>query len=1407
MDPVAVGALGELIATAVAAAAGKSWAKIRPNPEAKAVRRAVERALVAAFRDASRDEVAAGDDWVAEVAGVWEPAFTMEVVNALVGCLARPTKAQDEFAVLAVRALGDSGCDIAELDRTFWIEQFLCVLPQLMFDQLRLAALSSDSSVRNLVGHLLDQRAEFRTTGAQVTVATPRQFREDVIGLLQRLDEEARTGRLPPYLPRGADVSRLARTVRVRRGVRTGVRSEEVAESAARWAYLLPVERSEDAEDGELVRPWPEVAAAHRRLVVLGDPGLGKSWLIRTETCRLCLEALGAAARGEDLGAVMIPVPVRCDQLLACGGQSLAESAARYLVSQQLLPSRSESRLRARLDDGWTVFLLDALDELTTTEEYGRLKELLRSWQAQVGDRAWFVLTSRIAGYRGPPAADACEVELQALTPGDVSAAVTAWQLQPPVAAQVLARVKDPAVAGMTRIPLLLGLLCSLAAELPGQQLPVTRGELYERVLRWFLTQTHRADERPHQPELLAEEVDALLDTVAPVAFHFATWAARWTDLMPADQLRAAIRFAGAAFTERSVPASDIVQELSIGAAILAPAGNQSAGRRPSYLFLHRTIAEYLVARHLATLPAADWLAVVDQHLWFNPDWAEVIPLLGGQLDQSSACQLVELLLGQADDPFHHALLAALRVVAERPDPDHLLPSGLQRQMADRALGLIANPVTRLAVTPVLAAAPRLPSLIVQGLLARLDDPDQDVWHAVVRILTNQQGPVVTAGLLARLNRPAAGVSMTVVRMLADRPDPKVTAALLACLNDPDWEVYRAVGAALAGRKDSEVTRALLARLNDSDVNVRRAAVDALAGQEGSEVTRALLAHLNDSYIYVRTSAVDALAGRDDPQVTDALLAVLEDRYRDRYQDHDLRQAAAKALAAQDTPEVTGALMARLEHANEQVRLAVVNALAGKNTRTVTDALLARLGDPHWWVRTETVRALAGQDGPDVTQALLPRLEDPDRSVRLAAVEAVVRRDGPAVTEALLARMEDTDWEIRKAAARALAGRDGARITQALLASSADRVAAVQDMAKKVLAGRSGREVTTAALACLEDFRPRVQARAARALVGRDGAGVTEALLARLDDPDLEVRLALLAALAGRDSAVVTEALLARLEDKHWTMRATAAEALARQSGPAVTAELSACLDDVVGAVRKAAARALAGREGPAAIGALLAHRYNRDPDTRWAVLEALACHYAPEIAEVLLSARTDWQTRRAAVLALTSGTAPAVPAALPILLDHPDASVRQVAVKALAGREGSEVTGALLARLADSDGHVRNAAVKALAGRNAPEVSDALVAHLDDQDRNVQKAAADALASRDTATDLLALARQLRTFNLETLPIVYQTAQRMAARVYQQLPAGSQSHVRAQLGWLTKTLDRPKPHERPRLRRDVGKA
>ena len=111
--------------------------------------------------------------------------------------------------------------------------------------------------------------------------ATADEFRADVLALLGKLDEAACRSHLPAYLPVGADVTRMARTVRLLGRVRCSAPWEEAELSSHESGvgpgegvireriYALPAER--DDRGGELPQPWEQVAPAHERLVVLAD--------------------------------------------------------------------------------------------------------------------------------------------------------------------------------------------------------------------------------------------------------------------------------------------------------------------------------------------------------------------------------------------------------------------------------------------------------------------------------------------------------------------------------------------------------------------------------------------------------------------------------------------------------------------------------------------------------------------------------------------------------------------------------------------------------------------------------------------------------------------------------------------------------------------------------------------------------------------------------------------------------------------------------------------------------------------------------------------------------------------------------------------------------------------------------
>jgi HEAT repeat protein len=1141
VDAVVTGALGELIATAVVRSAGFSWESLRPRPEGRTVREVIGEALASALAEAALPGSAVGDSQASEMAGALRSAFTTEVSAALVACLADPSpQASDRFAELALAALQDAGVDAKVADQGLWLEEFLVLLPRWLFDGLSGAAVA-DPAVRDLVGQLLAQRAEGRAAGQ--LPASPAEFRSDLIGMLTAVERRARAGRLPAYLPTGTDVVAVTRTVKVQEGLRAGHADRRPDDPAGgRDWYAVAGDRGGDS-DRPL--PWPQVMAAHQRLVVLGDPGLGKSWLIRTETLRLA-KAARTALTESPRADVFVPVALRCDQLDAAPGTNLAAKAAAHLAGQGLLAARSQGRLAGKIAAGQVVLLLDAADELTP-DAAGRVGELLRSWTQEAGE-ARCVVTRRVAGYTGPPIPGAAEVELQPFTPDDVAAVVAAWQLPQPAAASLKRRLSDPAVGAMARVPLMLALLCSLASDPGGQALPATRGQLYERVLRWFLTGAHRSADNPATPQRDDIAVDALLAILAPLAFTFASAPGGWTDLMSGEQVLNAIRTAGPAFTELGYPAGQVLRELSVADGILIPDSDPSAGRTPRYLFIHRTFAEYLVARHLATLPVEGWLAVIEQHRWFDPEWAQALPMLGERLAPPFAETLIQHFFDDQADPFYHSLLTAARIWGARPDADHLLPDRMAADLAGSAVGLLSHPLAavRSAASAELAAMAHMPGPLLSLILERLADTAAFVRFAAASALTGRDSPAVTEALLKCLGADKdAGVRSAAARALAGRDSPAVTAALMGRLADGNADVRSVATGALAGRDSPEVTAALLDRLADGNANVRRRAARALADRDSPAVTAALVDRLADDNADVRSAATEALASWQSAPVTAALLDRLADG------NASVRSAATWALSGRHSPEVTAALLDRLADGNANVRRRAARALAGRDSLAVTAALVDRLADTAAFARHAAAGALSGRDSPEVTAALLDRLADDHADVRSAAARALSGRDSPQVTAALLDRLADDHAGVRSAAAQALAGRDSPQVTAALLERlGVDKDAGVRSAAARALADRDSPAVTGALLDHLAHYHVGVRSAAARALSGRDSPQVTAALLDHLADDQAGARSAAVEALAGRDSPQVTAALLDRLDDNDDLVRRAAVRALSKEQSP-----------------------------------------------------------------------------------------------------------------------------------------------------------------------------------------------------------------------------------------------------------------
>jgi HEAT repeat protein len=1121
--PIGAGVVTNLATQIVTAMPGWTLHRLRGSKEGSALLTVVAESVSQAFADASRDR-AADPEWLSAVAGEWESAFTPGVCAQLIAAL-RGGHEPAEFRAAGLDALQASGADLASLGQTIDVSEFLYALPRRLFDALRTAALAPDGALRDMVGALILQDT-LSVVAVSLHEASPREYRADLSDLLQAIEQRAGQEDLPRFVPPGSSITTLTAAIRVRRGVRNESRSQVADEDV----YTLP---SDVTPGEEPVVDWQDAAEREGRVIVLGDPGMGKSWLLRWETARLARAARAALESGASAEDIEIPVAIRSDELAASTTPNLAESLCAFLVARYAVPQRSQRKLAAQLAEGKFILLLDALDELPDRAARHRLDELLVGWMS--GEHARFRLTSRIAGYTGvpAPAVTTALYEIQPLTQSEVSSLIDAWGLQPTSAARLQEHASSATMASLVRIPLLIALLCATAGS--DEELPRTTAGIYERLLRRFLAQENRW---PQSPEPEATDIDQLVGILAPLAFHFAGQAGGWIDRMPAAQVMAVIRGLGPAYAELDRDAAAVLRDLSVRAGVLVPATSQDDGRNPPYLFLHRTVAEYLVAYHLATLQQTEWLSIVTKHLWFDPQWQPVISMLGATLVHqqrpAEAAFLVGYLLDQAADPFDQALLQAARVASELPDHGILHP----------------EVTSRLAV--------RLTALI---------DGDQG-WEEAASFLERYLTRLpwdVTAALLRRTDAGARGLWLT-TRILAVSRDPRVTTRIISLLDDetgPVGDVFEAL-------RDQEADCYIDEMLQRfADPKQRHLASAVL--QSYTTAPRALAAML--SYAAnpdpaVRQEALHALKHRSEAEVIAVWRAAVADG------DNYVRHLAIAELVKADVPGLTEILVGLIEDSDPVVALSAVSQLLDTGSIPVEEIIrFARHSSPY--MRSYAARALSGRSAiPQVTAALIDLTSDSEFSVRFWAADALACHQSDEATAALIGLLDD-DAEIAETAAASLRAHDRAGLARLVLdwlgpdPEPARFIAAVA-----ALKGVSAREASSTLLAALVSADAEVRRAAALALTGADDTHIVNALLTCLHDPSPIVREAAVQAMAQAHDPRVVSAVAEALGDAAPGVRTAAVAAL--QLGdrhPALNARVLSLLTDDTQEVRGAVVR------------------------------------------------------------------------------------------------------------------------------------------------------------------------------------------------------------------------------------------
>jgi len=428
----------------------------------------------------------------------------------------------------------------------------------------------------------------------------------------------------------------------------------------------------------------------NRRLVIIGDPGCGKTTLISylgltyartlTGTEDLVQERLGL----KEASTLPIMLPLRNlgyhlrekhPNPSKDGPSILLDDLREYYAAQQII--LPEEFFGTYLDKGEAVLLLDGMDEVADPALRQRVARLIERFASRF-EKCRFVVTSREVGYEGASriGGEFGLAKVREFDSGEVRQFVRDWtrvvettlaggesndivRMANEQAGRLIQAIEsNPRVADLAVNPLLLTVIALVHRY--RAQLPERRSELYEEVVEVLLAHWDEAKGLETRTLIANRELDGgdRRSLLEPVAFWMHEGQKREIER---DELRSLLV---PAFKNMTVNESDARKAVDVFINLINMRSGLLVERGVGvYSFAHLTFQEYLTARALA-----DRKDVLDYTLkrLSDPWWREVFLLVAGYLSTQGKRRVSEFIQAilNADkkterEPHHHLLLAA----------------------------------------------------------------------------------------------------------------------------------------------------------------------------------------------------------------------------------------------------------------------------------------------------------------------------------------------------------------------------------------------------------------------------------------------------------------------------------------------------------------------------------------------------------------------------------------------------------------------------------------------------------------------------------------------------------------------------------------------------------------------------